>query len=106
MERNGASHHITGTRTGGTDAGARVLAFPWQNSEAIDSDTGLQMSVANHPSGGHTARVDREHAGRSESFEAGPFSTDYRAKVAAESLGQRALGPRQGGQDASKYRRT
>ena len=104
MERKGAAYRITQSRPAGTEPASRQNIYPWNPSnsigtdiEANDDETRLAMSVSRHPSGGHESEVTRFNSWDPEDpsahqYSAGPFRTQRRAQIAAESLGQRVVG--------------
>lgn len=99
MERNGASHRITSTRSQQADPvrGMRPMNQWSKSGDELythDTDAAMALSVSRHPSGGYNADVanygwDKQDP---DEFRAGPFRTPLRAQVAAESLGERTLG--------------
>ncbi len=110
-ERNGASHRIVHTHAAKGDTERQPPASPhrWSGSpgnvssmlgtltgtatDLDEHDMGQEMTTWAGRGGGHVAQVEhREGAYGGADFthyEAGPFKTQRRAQVAAESLGSR-----------------
>jgi hypothetical protein len=113
MERNGAAHRILGTKPQQVEQPTRGMrpANQWNRSgpdESYSHEDSLALSVSRHPSGGHVAEVANYSWDPQDPdvFRAGPFRTPNRARVAAESLGNRTTSIGRGIKgDIDSYRR-